>query len=248
MRLREESALAIPLAALTSLAVAAAMVAVRGEVDPAVTALVLSATVALGARAGGRSAGIASALVAATAFDFFHTRPYLSLKITDSDDVLITVLLLVVGLVVGGLSARAEANLREATTVGGDGAAVSRVLSVAVDGDAEDVELAVQTELLGLLRLEDCWFTREAVTLPVLGPAGQLPGSHLRFHDEGFELPADGVAIPVDGFGQRFGHIVCRPIPDAGVHTANRRTAVALAEVLGLVLGAAGAPPTNAST
>ena len=41
--------------------------------------------VLLGAVTGGRGAGVVSALVAAISFDFFHTRPYGSLKITDGN-------------------------------------------------------------------------------------------------------------------------------------------------------------------
>jgi hypothetical protein len=241
-----DDGLAVSLALLATLAVAAAMVGVRGEVDPAVTALVLAATVAGCARAGGRAAGVGSALMAAAAFDFFHTRPYLSLKVAGGDDVLVTLLLLVVGLVVGGLSARAEGSLAEARTAGGDAAAVRRVLGVAVKGDAEDVELAVRAELLELLALRDCSFTRGTSALPVLGPTGALPATPLRYHEEGFELPREGVAVTVDGFGVHFGYLECRPRPDIGVHPTNRRTAVALAEVLGLVLGATAAPPAAA--
>jgi len=239
MRLHEEPGIAVPFVALATLGIAGLMVSVRGEVQPEVTALVLATTVAIGARIGGRAAGIASAIMAATAFDFFHTQPYLSLKISDGNDVLATFLLLAVGVVVGGLSARATADRRTVEAYGDQGAMVRRVLRVAIDGNAEDVEMAVRAELTELLRLRDCSYTTQVTDLPALGPSGTLLDAELRYHAEGFELPRNGFVIPVDGFGHHFGNLVCRPEPEVGLDVTNRRTAVALAEVFGLVLGTA---------
>jgi hypothetical protein len=235
---RREPSVIVPLAGFAPLVVAAAMVSVRGEVNQEVTVLVLATTVALGARFGGRPAGVGAALMAALSFDFFHTKPYLSLSVAHADDILTTVLLLAVGLIVGGLSARATAGEQEARTMRDDASAVRRVLAIAGKGDAEDVELAVRAELTELLLLRDCRFTRGPIDVPELGPNGQLPDPQLRYQDEGFELPLGGFAIRVESAGHRFGHFVCVPVPGVGVHVANRRSAVALAEVLGLVLKA----------
>jgi hypothetical protein len=212
--------LAVAASALAALAVAIALVGVRGEVHSEAIALVLAVTVAIAGRFGGRAGGIAAALMAATAFNFFHTRPYLSLKIDDPDDILTTILLLVVGLVVGGLSARADAAWRAPDR------AVTRVLTVAMDGDPDDIELSVRAELLEVLHLKECWFATSAVELPSLSSRSHLPDQ--------------GVAISVDSPGRHFGHLVCIPQPDTDVTGADRRAAVALAEVLGLSLGAAG--------
>jgi hypothetical protein len=233
---RREPNVIVPLAGLAPLVVAAAMVSVRGEVNQEVTVLVLATTVALGARFGGRPAGVVAALMAALSFDFFHTKPYLSLSVAHADDILTTILLLAVGLIVGGLSARATAHEREVKTVREDASAVRRVLAIAVQGNADDVETAVRAELIDLLVLRDCRFVRGPVTVPELGPNGQLPDPQLRYQEEGFELPAGGFAIRVERAGHLYGHFVCRPVPEVGVHVANRRSAVALAEVLGLVL------------
>jgi hypothetical protein len=182
---------------------------------------VLAVTVTVAGRAGGRAGGIAAALMAATAFNFFHTEPYLSLKIHDPDDVLTTVLLLVVGLIVGGLSNRVEDARRPS-----DGA-LARVLAVAMDGDARDVELSVRAELLAVLDLRECWFAPGSSDLPALTAAGRIPER--------------GAAISVDAPGRHFGHLVCIPTPEVGTTAADRRAAIALAEVLGLSLGAGAA-------
>jgi hypothetical protein len=217
---RRDPELAVALSALAALAVAIALVSVRGEVHSEAIALVLAVTVAVAGRVGGRAGGIAAALMAATAFNFFHTQPYLSLKIDDADDVITTILLLVVGLVVGGLSARVDASRRAPDR------ALARVLKVAMEGDRDDVELSVRAELLEILQLKECWFATDNVDLPVLTPHGRLPDR--------------GVTISVDAPGRHFGQLVCIPTPEAGVGDAERRAAIALAEVLGLSLGAAG--------
>ena len=219
-RTHRDPELAVAASALAALAVAIALVTVRGEVHSEAIALVLAVTVAVAGRCGGRAGGIAAALTAATAFNFFHTQPYLSLKIDDADDVLTTVLLLVVGLVVGGLSSRVD-DVRRAPD-----RAVTRVLTVAMDGDHADVESSVRAELLAVLDLRDCWFATGEVDLPALSSRGRIPDS--------------GVAISVDAPGRHFGHLVCIPAPACGASVADRRAAVALAEVLGLSLGAAG--------
>src|SRR5438874_13172847 len=94
------------LGSLSSLFAAALLVGVRGEIANANVALVLVVCIVLGAVTGGRAAGVAAALVAAASFDFFHTRPYNSLKMTDGNDIIATLLLLVVGLAVGEIAVR----------------------------------------------------------------------------------------------------------------------------------------------
>ena len=74
---------------------------------------------------GGRAAGVTTSVVAALAFNFFHTQPYYSLRISDRFDIITTVLLVVVGLAVGEiavLSHRHEVVADEHAT----GAAASR--------------------------------------------------------------------------------------------------------------------------
>ena len=66
--------------------------------------LVLVVVVVVAAVTGGRVAGAVAAITAALSFDFFHTTPYLSLTMDSSDDVETTVLLLIVGVVVGTIA------------------------------------------------------------------------------------------------------------------------------------------------
>lgn len=228
--------IALPLGGLASFAVAGALVGVRGEIRPEVTALTLAAIVALAGRLGGRAAGVTAAVVAALSFDFMHTKPYLSLKIANTDDILTTILLLVVGLIVGGLAARADADRRRARAAKADPGWLARVLDVARTSSPEDVQLSVRAELLGLLELHDCWFTTDTVLLPMLGVHGELNMPELRYTHEGFELPRDGVAIEVASYGKTYGYLVCLPTAGVGTSLERRRVAVELANVFGLAM------------
>ena len=68
---------------------------------------------------GGRAAGVTTSVVATLSFNFFHTQPYYSLRISDRFDIITTLLLVVVGLAVGEiavLSHRHETVADEHTT------------------------------------------------------------------------------------------------------------------------------------
>jgi hypothetical protein len=231
-------ALAAAGAALLTFTVALVLVAGRDGRNPEITVLLLALTVVIAGRFGSRPGGIASAAMAATAFDFFHTKPYLSLKISNGDDIAVTFVLLAVGLVAGDLSARAARDRKTASTREVDVDTVSRLVQVAAEHSAKELEFAVKVELTDLLLLRDCYFTREAVEQPELGASGSLNVPEVVFRDDGFELPADGVAIPVLVKGKKVGCFVCLPQPNVGVGLKRRKTAVAAANLLGLALAA----------
>lgn len=224
---------AISIGSLAAFAVGSALVSVRELVRPEVTAVALTVVVVVAGRVGGRAAGVTAAIMSALCFDFFHTEPYLSLKITDATDVVVTILLLVVGLVAGGvLAPRLE-------RTHGDRTGVNRILDAAKSTTPEDLETAVRAELLGLLKLEDCWFTADPVLLPVISSTGALVNTDLHYTPDGFELPRGGVAIEVAAYGRLDGYLVCSPTPGAGVDHAARQAAADLGSVLALVRRAA---------
>lgn len=228
--------LAVAAGALLTFAVGLLLVIGRGEVNSEITVLFLALTVVIAGRFGSRPGGIASAAMAAVTFDFFHTKPYLSLKISSGDDLAVTLVLLAVGLIAGDLSARASRDRKVLSTRELDADAIGRLLRVASDQPVSDLEFAVKVELTELLRLRDCWFTKDVVDQPELGPNGSLTTSHITYRDEGFELPADGVSIPVAAKGSRFGSLVCVPVPDVGIGITRRKTAVVAAQILGLAM------------
>lgn len=224
------------MAAFAAIGVAALLVVVRGEVDQAVIVLVLAAVVSLGGALGGWRAGIAGAVAAAVSFNFFHVPPYLSLRIHDADDVLTTITLLVVGAIAGVTSSVAHRRRDQAVASHDELTAVERVADlIAVGTDPADVETSVRVELLTLLGLTACSIeTTVPDGLPMLGRGGALTTAVKVYHDGGFELPAGGVAIPVLQAGRAAGYLVCTPAPGVAVSVARRRTAVTLADLLGL--------------
>jgi hypothetical protein len=234
--------LAAAAAALFTFAVGLLLVAGRSELDTEITVLLLALSVVVAGRFGGRAGGLASAGMAATVFDFFHTKPYLSLKIDNGDDLAVTFVLLAVGIVAGDLSARASRDRRVASTREIDAEAISRLLDVARERSAHDLEFAVTYELTRLLSLRECWYTSDATTLPELGPQGSLDVPHLVHRAEGFELPFTGIAIPVSAKGRRLGSLVCLPEPDVGIGITRRRTAVVAAHVLAIAVAGEAQP------
>jgi hypothetical protein len=229
----------IAVGVLGSIAVAAVMVGVRGEIANADVALVLMVCVLAGAVIGGRTAGVLSALAAAMSFDFFHTKPYGTLKIADKDDIVTTVLLLVVGLVIGEVatwSQRLADRLRDDRN---EIKRMHRVAELAARGEStEDLVLIVTAELMSTLKLTDCWFERPPYLneLPAIDRNGVVRRSVHLFTREGFELPREGVELPVLGGGRTLGRFVLIPTPGRGVSPERRLIAVALADQLGAAL------------
>ncbi len=224
---------------LAPIAVAAVLVGVRGHIQNANVALILVVVVVAAAAIGGRVAGACAAVAAALSFDFFHTVPYLRLTIDSADDVETTLLLLVVGLLVGHIAAsamRARASAAESSL---EIRRIHRVAETAARGEeAARVLGAAQDELIGLLTLRSCRFEAQPVLshLPRLDRGGQIDTRVWRFRDGGFELPAEGVELPVYGRGQQLGRFVLEPTAGVGVTLEQRVVAVAIADQVGAAL------------
>jgi hypothetical protein len=246
-------------AGLAPIVTAAVLVPLRETLDNTNLALVLVVVVVLTAVLGGRAAGALSAVVAAMAFDFFLTQPYLTLRMDSADDIETTVLLLVVGLIVGQLSAR-SARHRAAATAGH--AAIQRIHHVAdlvARGEgAKTIVAAVSDELTELLGLRACRFETQpgATPLPRLEPTGRISGrTEWRWARRGeFELPREGVELPVLSHGVEVGRFVLEPSAGVGISTEECMVALALADQVGAVVTDAqpaegtSAPGTNGST
>lgn len=235
--------LGVAFGALGSLFIAAGLVGVRGEIANVNVALILVLVILAAAGFGGRVAGAMTGLVAATSFDFFHTRPYGVLKITRVDDLITTLLLLVAGLVMGAVverSARFKDRWRDGRQ---QLRRLHRVAGFFVSGakDEGDLILSVTAELLGTLQLEDCHFEHPPflTELPRLEPEGVITGSVRRFGDFGTRLPAGGVDLRVVGPKGTIGRFVLAPTPDVAISPERLLVAVSLAHALGLALAPA---------
>ena len=239
---RDDPMLWVAVGGLVPIAAAFTLVPLRDAMVHTNVALVLVAVVVLVAVAGGRVAGATAAVFAAVSFDFFFTHPYLHLRIATGEDVETTVLLLVVGLVVGHVAARGRRARISAAARLGEVRRIYRVAELAANGDEpSDVVMATQAELTDLLRLEECRFEAPPfdTTFDVLERTGVVPSREHRWYHGGFELPRDGVELRVLGRGHVLGRFVLTPTPDTGVSLEERVVAVALADQVGAVLAAA---------
>ena len=229
----------LALGGLAPIAVAAALVGVRSHIQNANVALILVVVVVATAAIGGRAAGAMSAVVSALSFAFFHTQPYQRLTIDTADDLETTVLLLAVGLLVGHLTTRAIRARASAAECTLDIRRIHRVGERAARGDdaARVIEVA-QGELIPLLSLRSCRFEGQPIHsgLPRLERTGQLDTRMWRYRDGGFELPPEGVELPVYGRGQQLGRFVLEPTAGVGVSLEQRVVAVAIADQVGAAL------------
>jgi hypothetical protein len=176
------------------------------------------------------------------AFDFFHTRPYLSLKVTSAEDIETTALLLLVGLAVGEMAVIARQRRRDVAESRFAVESLYRVADQAArDLDVEHLTEVVRAELTGLLSLARCTFRSgpPPAGVPVLEPSGWMDTGHIhRYTQTGEQLPGAGLAIPVRNGGELHGHVMCIPAPGSSVPLGRRRVAITLAGQFALALAA----------
>jgi hypothetical protein len=228
-------------AAVAVIAVGAALVVVRGDVAQAVVALILALAVLVAGLIGGGVAGISAALAATLSFNFFHTEPYLSLRIDKGDDVWTTFTLLAIGIVAGVASDATfrwrRRTLRAATEL----AALERVVELLGSGGRSEQAVVEASAVIGdLLGLDDAAF-RPGPEPPsgatILSEHGSLLGVHDHaFVGDALAIPDRGVAVPVRFGDREFGFVCGRPAEPAGVALDRRRAAIAVAAVLGVAL------------
>lgn len=221
---------------LVALCVAGLLGSVRGEISQANAALILVLIIVGAATIGGRWAGGATALASAVSFDFFLTRPYGSLAIKSTGEIITTILLFAVGVAVGQIvGSRMRAKAGERTGVE-EVAGLHRVARlVAEDSSDRDLIAAVEEEVAGVLLLPACTFhlLPPDPPRPQLEPTGRVDAPYVHL-DDGFALPREGIVVPVRAGGRTLGWLVCDG-PDhlIGVASSRRRTALVMASLMG---------------
>lgn len=222
------------------------LVLFRGELFATNAALILVLAVLAAAIVGGRAGGLLSAVVAALCFDFFFTHPYYSFTINRRDDVETTVVLLIVGLVVGELVTRARQSRRLAHASRREVEQIRRVAELAAGrGPTARLITIVEREVVSLLGARGARFERPPfqTALPQLGHGVVTVGGH-----DGNGQPSgppNEVNLPVWGNGREIGRLVLvLPLDSVGVAIPadDRALAVALVDQLGAVLAAATGP------
>ena len=239
MSTTEEPAGRIALAIGPAVALAAAglLERVRDSFGVANVALVLSCVVVLAALAG-RSAGLATAVTAALAYNFFHTRPYYSLRISSGRDVATVGLLVVIGVIVGEMGSwRRRALAASTRRLHGSRALEAVAAQLASGTQPDDIWVAIRAALIEALGLADCRFEPGATpSVHAIPRSGSLFGESMRLGPHGFELPVGGAAIAVAYAGRTLGHIILVPGRDAGSQRDIRQVAVALADEYAVAL------------
>lgn len=237
---RQQRLIGSAIAGLGPVLVAGALVGVRGEVDNANVALVLVLVVVGAAVTGGWQAGALAAVMSTLSFDFFHTKPYLSLTIASADDVETTLLLLLVGVGTGLLASHAQRAAAAAETGSAEIRRIHRVAELAARGaPATDVLLAAQDELSKLLELRGARFEAPPFEheLPRIERNGAVTGvTERHFARRELELPREGVQLPVLARGRSIGRFVLVPTPETGVSLEQCIVATAIADHVGAAL------------
>ncbi len=232
----------VALGGIGPIAVGALLVPLRDEVDNANLALVLMFVVTVAAIVGGRGAGALAAVTSTFAFDFFLTRPFLSVRIDTTSDIETAAILLAVGLLVGEVASRGRRSRSERDDVAETVMRVHRVADrIAHDASLDEVAALVKRELTALLGLSDCWIELPPFTwvLPRLERAGTLGSAEHRWLGDGFTLPQDGVELLVLDRGREAARLVLLADPDAPAPLEARIVAVALADQLGAAVALA---------
>jgi K+-sensing histidine kinase KdpD len=218
----------------------------RSVFDATNAALVLMIVVVAVAALGGRAAGMVTALAAVASFDFFHTKPYLSLAIDSRDDVETALLLLVAAVMVGTIASWGRSAHRREGTARSEVKRIHRVAESAVSGTpAAEVIAVAQEELRGLLSLHEARFealpTHDLRVLPRISRNGAIEGVQDRRYGRladgagGFELPEQGVELPVLARGQHIGRFLLSPTHGVAVSLEQRLVAVAIADQVAAV-------------
>ena len=202
-------------AILGPVAVALLLTPWRDRLAAADNALILVVVIVAVATTGRRWAAALCALSAALSFDFFLTRPYLSLRITRSSDLVTEILLLVVGLLVGDLAARGRYHRTTARRGRDQIAALHAVTELAASGSVpEDVAREAGAELQRLLSLRTCTYaTGDGGVAARLEPDGRVQVGAVTWDTDDLGLPHRGVDLPVRAAGEVLGHFIMVPVP-----------------------------------
>ena len=227
---RSSGNVALAVGPVTAIAVAGLLSRFRTPTSSVNVALILAVVVVLAALAG-RRAGLATALAATVAYNYFHTRPYHSLRINSAHDIVTVVLLGVLGIIVSEASAwRRREHSTALVRLQAAGALEAVGAQLAAGASAEDIWTNVRVALMDLLHLADCRLEKAPAEVSI-PRSGSLVGRKMQWGPDGFWLPEAGASLPVEYHGRTLGHIRLIPEGTRGTSYVARQAAVALADL-----------------
>ncbi|MGI8331975.1 DUF4118 domain-containing protein [Actinomadura scrupuli] len=234
--------LAVVAGVLAPLALSAVLLPFRTGSANTNVALALVVVVVAVAVNGHRVAGALAALSAAVWFDFFFTQPYQRFTIAKAEDVQTAVLLLLVGLVVSQLAARAR---RLKTIVVTDAGYLSQLHQTAeLTQSARSPSTVVDhvnRQLTDLLGLRGCRFEYGSLLghPPRLEQDGTVVVGHKHWDVDRHGLPPEEVELRTFGNGHYYGRFMLQPTPGTIPSLQARLVAVTLADQVGRALDTA---------
>jgi Domain of unknown function (DUF4118) len=187
---------------------------------------------------GNRLAGAVAAASAAAWFDFFFTVPYYRFTIRNTADMTTAVLLLIAGLVVSQLAARARQLKVVAITDAGYLATIYDTTLLTQSADAETVLRHVSDDLTGLLSLRQCRFEHGSLlgNPPRLEPDGSVRASHVSWDVDVVGMPQREVELRVESGRRYYGRFMMLADPGSRPSLQARLVAVTLANQAGRAL------------
>jgi Domain of unknown function (DUF4118) len=236
---RDRAAIAAAIAA--PLAAAVILLPWRASWPNTNVALLLVVVVVAVAAIGNRAAGALAAVGAAAWFDFFYTVPYERFSIRSSSDVTTFVLLLVVGIAVSQLAARARRLKVITITDAGYLAQIHQTAALAQSAaSAQAVVDHVREQLTGVLGLQDCRFEYGVLIghPPRLEQDGTIVTRHGHVDVDLAGMPGEEVELRTFGNGQYYGRFMLTPKPGSRPTLQARLVAVTLADLAGRALWA----------
>jgi len=231
---------AVVAAVLLPLAVAAVLLPLRSSWSNTNVALVMVVAVVGVAAIGNRLAGALAAVSAAAWFDFFFTLPYERFTIARADDARTAALLLVVGVAVSQLAARARRLKVIAITDARYLAQIHETYELAHTARSPDAVIDhVREQLTSLLDLAGCRFEYGSLLghPPRLESDGRVMVGHHICDVEQSGLPREEIELRTFGNGQYYGRFMLRPKPASRPSLQARLVAVTLADQAGRALG-----------
>jgi hypothetical protein len=215
-------------------AVAAVLLPFRASWSNTNVALLLVVVIVGVAAIGNRVAGALAAVWAALWFDFFFTVPYYRFTIRSSADVTTAVLLLLTGLAVSQLAARAR-RLKIITVTDADYLTQAKSATI-----PDAVVNRVKEQLVALLDLEGARFEYGSLLghPPRLEPDGTVTVGRSRWDVELWGLPTEEVELRTFGNGRYYGRFMLKAKPGSKPSLQARLVAVTLADQAGRAFGA----------
>jgi K+-sensing histidine kinase KdpD len=234
---RRRRALVLSLSVATPVVVCALSGSLRDRVSTTSAALVLVLCVVVAGTSGQRIAALLAAVSGGISFDYFLTQPYHSLVMSDPDDVEVTVLLVVIGVIV---TEATMWGLRQESRAARRSGYLDGALRAAENAHRPDMPIATlvrftAAQIAEVLGVSACRFVPGPVhdsRLAVLHHDGRVTRNDRTLDVEKNGLPVDGeTALEVRRGSDTLGHFVITSASAMAYPTAEqRRVAVLLAD------------------